>query len=150
MECFVLGRSGEDSIVAASLAALRTEGRQYDATVLAPRRARSFVDDFLARSRWNGSRADVALITSELVADALRQSPTSIVLRIELNGDALRTEVSDDPALIHDGSAGRFERSVARRLVEELASNWGSDLERGRTTTWFSMRVDDHQDHAAR
>jgi hypothetical protein len=77
------------------------------------------------------------------MADALRQAPTSIALHVELAGDTVRVEVSDDPGLIPDASAGRFERHVARSLMEKLASNWGSDHDRGRTTTWFSMRADD-------
>jgi hypothetical protein len=126
----------------------RLERRQYDPTLLAPRQARRFVDDLLCRWEWDGARATVALLTSELVTDALRHAPTAIALHVQLSGDTVRVEVSDDPGLIADASAGRLERQVARRLLEQLAPNWGSDLDRRRTTTWFSMHTDD-PDHDA-
>jgi hypothetical protein len=121
----------------------RLERRQYDPTLLAPRQARRFVDDVLGRWGWDGARATAALLTSELVTDALRHAPTGIALHVQLSGDTVRVEVSDDPGLIADASAGRLERQVARRLLEQLARNWGSDLDRRRTTTWFSMHADD-------
>jgi hypothetical protein len=129
--------------VIATRAAPRLERRLYDPTLLAPRDARRFVDDLLGRWGWDGARATVALLTSELVTDALRQAPTCIALHVELADDTVRIEVSDDPGLIADASAGRLERQVARRLLEKLARSWGSDLDRRRTTTWFSMHTDD-------
>ena len=56
----------------------------------------------------------MALLTSELVTDALRQAPTCIALHVELAGETVRVEVSDDPGLIADAAAGRLERQVAR------------------------------------
>jgi len=134
--------------VIATKGAPRLERRQYDPTPLAPRDARRFVDDLLDRWGWEGAGATVALLTSELVTDALRQAPTCIALHVELAGDSVRVEVSGDPGLIEDASAGRLERQVARRLLEKLARSWGSDLDRRRTTTWFSMHTDD-TDHDA-
>jgi len=84
------------------------------------------------------------ILTSELTADALRHAPTSIALQVEQTGDTVRVQVSDDPGLVSDASAGRFERGIARQLVDALATSWGSDLDRGITTTWFSIRVHDH------
>jgi hypothetical protein len=136
--------------VVATSAAPRLEQCQYDPTLFAPRHARSFVDDLLGRWGWDGARATVALLTSELVTDALRQAPTAIALQVELAGDTVRVEVSDDPGLIADASAGRMERQVARRLLENLARDWGSDLDRRRTTTWFSMGTDDPAHDVAR
>jgi plasmid stabilization system protein ParE len=119
------------------------EWRRYVPTPFAPRDARRVVDDLLARWGYDGARASAALLTSELMADALSHSPGSIALLVELGGDALRVEVSDDPGLIPDASAGSVERRVARRLMDKLASNWGSDLDRDGTRTWFSLRTAD-------
>ncbi len=121
----------------------RAEQCRYDPAPVAPRQARRFVDDVMTRWDWEGSRASVALLTSELVADALRQSPTSIGVQLELVDRTVHVEVSGDPGLMSDASTGRFERRVARSLVESLASSWGSDFDRTRTTTWFSMPADD-------
>src|ERR1700730_14921331 len=117
--------------------------RHYDPTLFAPRHARSLVDDLLNSWGWEGPRATVGLLTSELMTDALRQVPTAIALQVELAGHTVRVEVSGEPGLIEDASAGRLERQVARRLLERLAHNWGSDFDRRRTTTWFSMGTDD-------
>jgi hypothetical protein len=129
--------------VLTTTAAPKTERRQYDPAPLA--RGVLGGSSTTCWFRWgcHGARASVALLTSELVADAFRQAPTSIALNVELAGGTVRVEVSDDPGLIRDASAGQFERQIARSLVEKLASNCGSDLDRGRTTTWFSLPADD-------
>jgi len=114
--------------------------RQYEPTVLAPRLSRRFVQEVL--SRWGCDRlgANVALLTAELVADAIRQAPTSIALHIELDGATVRVEVvAVEPGLIASAASERIERNVARRLVEAFADDWGSDVDRGRTTTWLLM-----------
>ena len=126
----------------ATSAAPQAEHRQYEPTPFAPRHARAFVDDLLDRWEWPGARAIAALLTSELVTDALRQVPAAIGLQIELTGETVRVEVSDEPGLIADASAGHLERQVARQLLENLARDWGSDLDRRRTTTWFSIGTD--------
>lgn len=51
----------------ATSAALRLGHRQYDPTLFAPRHARSWVNDLLDGWGWEGARATVALLTSELV-----------------------------------------------------------------------------------
>src|SRR5580693_6388291 len=101
--------------VMATTTASRLERRQYDPTPSAPRHARRFVEDLLGSWGWDGARSTVALLTSELVTDAVRQAPIGIALRVELAGDTVRVEVSGDPGLIADASAGRLERQVARR-----------------------------------
>jgi hypothetical protein len=125
-------------------AAHRIDSRQYEPTPLAPRQARQFISDLADRWACRGSLKRLEVLTSELVADALRHAPSRIVLHAELRGDLMRIDVNDDPGLISDASAGQLERQVARRIVDTLAGSWGSDLERGSTTTWFSMRVHDN------
>ena len=82
----------------------------------------------------------MALLTTELVADAIRQAPTSIALHIELDGSTVRVEVvAAEPGLIADASSEGIEREVARQLVDAIADQWGSDVDRRQTTTWFSL-----------
>ena len=57
----------------AAIATPRLEHGQDDPTIFAPRRARSFVDDLPGRCEWDGVRATVALLTSELMTDAFRK-----------------------------------------------------------------------------
>jgi len=120
----------------------RVERRQYEPTALAPRLSRRFVQEVLSRWGCDQPHANVALLTAELVADAIRQAPTSIALHIEFDGGTVRVDVvATEPGLIADVSSERIERNVARRLVEAVADDWGSEVDRGRTTTWFSMPV---------
>lgn len=108
-------------------------------TATAPRRARQFVDEFLEFVSGDDVRESADLLTSEVVSDAVRQRPTQITLHLEFDSRTLRVEVSDDPGLISNLDAGAFERSTGRQLVAALAGSWGSDLDRGRTTTWFEL-----------
>ena len=120
----------------------RADRRQLEPTALAPRLSRRFVQEVLSRWGCDRPETDVALLTAELVADAMRQGPTSIGLYINSDGDTVRVEVvAGEPGLIADASSESVERHVARRLVESVAEDWGSEADRGRTTTWFSMPV---------
>jgi hypothetical protein len=122
--------------------------RRYAPTPTAPRRARQFVDEFLEFVSGDDLRETADLLTSEVVADAVRQGPSQISLHVEFGGRGLRVEVSDDPGLVANPDTGAFERSTRRQLVAALAGSWGSELDRGRTTTWFELPVSSlHQTH---
>jgi hypothetical protein len=113
--------------------------RRYVPTLTAPRRARQFVDEFLEFVSCDDLRESADLLTSEVVADAVNQSPSQISLHVEFDSHVLRVEVSDDPGIVSNPDAGEFERSSRRQLIAALAGSWGSDLDRARTTTWFEL-----------
>jgi hypothetical protein len=85
-------------------------------------------------------RDDARLLTTEVVADAVRQAPSQVELLVEHADGVVRVEVSDDPGLLLDPPRAQFERSTSRRLLERLTRRWGSDADRSRTTTWFELR----------
>jgi len=115
--------------------------RRFPPTELAPGRARRFVSTMLQHWRCEEEVADVAnLLTSEVVSDAVRQAPSEVAVHVEADDELVRVEVSDDPGLLFDPDDGAFERRAGRRVVRSLASRWGSDLDRHRTTTWFELR----------
>jgi len=114
--------------------------RRYMPNVRAPRRARRFVGDFLLLVDGADLRENADLIISEIVSDAVRQSPSQISLRVTFDRRVLRVEVSDDPGLVAYPSKEAFERHTGRQLVDALASRWGSDADRDRTTTWFELK----------
>ena len=114
---------------------------RYEPAPTAPRHARRFVARALRRWQCQPEVRDQAdLLTSEIVSDALRQSPSQIAVQVEVDDDRVRVEVSDDPGVMRDPNKGEFERRTARRMLRNLAHRWGSDLDLGRTTTWFELR----------
>ena len=119
-------------------ATLNAEQR-YAPNTDAPRLARHFVDGLLEAAGAEQLEPAANLLTSEVVADAVRHAPSEISVRVELDPAHLRVEVSDDPGIIAAPMGSRFERRARRRLIESIASRWGSDLDRHRTTTWFEL-----------
>ena len=85
----------------------------------------------------------VALLTSELVGNAVRHSGTAdpaerIVFHARLSEDHVRVEVADhgpgfDPEIRHD-TAG-----FGLRLVDKLASRWGVERTARGCRVWFEV-----------
>jgi anti-sigma regulatory factor (Ser/Thr protein kinase) len=83
-------------------------------------------------------RHDVALIVSELVADAVQHGVGAISLRADVEGDAVRIEVGDEGRVAlapspEPGAHGGW----GLRIVERLADDWG--VLDGRTRVWFRL-----------
>ena len=119
---------------------MSTAERRFPATPLTPSRARGFVANMLQRWQCHDVVDDANLLTSEVVSDAVRQAPSEVAVHVEADDEVVRVEVSDDPGLIFDTDEAAFERRTGRRVVRNLATRWGSDLDRHRTTTWFELR----------
>ena len=112
---------------------------RYEPSVSAPGRARRSLDEFLQVIGCDDLRHEADLLACEVVADAVRQAPSQITMRVEFRDGVLRVEVSDDPGLVSDPRGAVFERRTGRQLVDALAARWGSDLDLDRTTTWFEL-----------
>jgi anti-anti-sigma factor len=114
-----------------------------------PAHARAEIREALSRALEDSQLANVVLLTSELVTNAVvhpksaREDP--IVLRVILYGDGVRVEVEDsgpgfDPAApvasAPDGGRGLF-------LVDACSTSWGAEreqTERGpRFRVWFEL-----------
>jgi hypothetical protein len=113
---------------------------RFEPSAISVRRARRFIDRHLRRWQCEDVREVTDLLATEVVADAVRQAPSQVAVHVEADDDRLRVEVSDDPGVVQHPESQRFERRAARRLVRRLASRWGSDLDRDRTTTWFEVQ----------
>jgi anti-sigma regulatory factor (Ser/Thr protein kinase) len=83
-------------------------------------------------------REDAALMVSELVTNALTHGTGTIALRIDVEAEALRVEVSDEGQLAlaprpTTGAHGGW----GLRIVEQLAAEWG--VLEGSTKVWFRL-----------
>ena len=104
------------------------------------RAARRFVAEAL--DEWGiGARDDVAVVTSEIVTNALRHATGPVSLALSSEAAALRLEVSDGSSIVpivreldHQATGGR-----GMLLVERLVDRWGADLSPGGKTVWVEF-----------
>jgi Stage II sporulation protein E (SpoIIE) len=107
--------------------------------------ARWLVNDLL-RDLVDADTLDTtALLTTELVSNAIRQTRDELVVTVRLAGGRLRVGVADSshrrPQLVQVGSRDTSGRGL--HLVEVMASRWGVDPDdRGLgKTVWFELDV---------
>jgi serine phosphatase RsbU (regulator of sigma subunit) len=106
--------------------------------------ARMFISDVLAH--WGASQDVIdtaALLATELVSNAARESDSSIELRADVRGPRLRIAVSDDShrlpqtsAMDPDGTSGR-----GLQLVQALSLDWGVEPEASGKAVWFELAM---------
>jgi hypothetical protein len=109
---------------------------------LAPAKARSLAAEAMAASGPEALADDVALLASELVASAIRQTEAPVELTVDAHDEMVRIEVRDDqpgswPALEADQGRGGHGMQV----VTDLADSWGaSSVTGGGTVVWCELR----------
>jgi anti-sigma regulatory factor (Ser/Thr protein kinase) len=107
--------------------------------------ARWLVNDLLRDLIDDDTRDTAALLTTELVSNAIRHTRDELVVTVRLDGDRLRVGVADSshrrPQLVQVGSRDTSGRGL--HLVEAMADRWGVDPdERGLgKTVWFELEV---------
>lgn len=111
-----------------------------------PREARRFIRDFCTAAELSEEVCEVAaLLTSELVTNAVRYGGSSAVLEAHLPDGALRVSVADEnPGLPVAGEAPNLTAESGRGvvLVSTLASRWGVErLPDGGKAVWFELDV---------
>jgi anti-sigma regulatory factor (Ser/Thr protein kinase) len=102
--------------------------------------ARNVAESLALRAGSNIEQAlDAAVVTSELVSNAVRVASAAVVVRFALDGHTLRIEVEDDgvgrPHLIEGSEDGGF----GLRLVDQLSARWGCDVHPGAKTVWAEL-----------
>jgi anti-sigma regulatory factor (Ser/Thr protein kinase) len=88
---------------------------------------------------------DAALLTSELMANAVEHGSGDVKLRIEVQDGLLHVAVHDDADGVPEASQAEPGSPGGRGLwiVESIARNWGSestDEESGKTV-WFELQA---------
>ena len=105
--------------------------------------ARWLVNDLLRELVDDDTRDTAALLTTELVSNAIRHTRDELVVTVRVAGGRLRVGVSDSshrrPQLVQVGSRDTSGRGL--HLLEALADRWGVDPdERGLgKTVWFEL-----------
>ena len=114
--------------------------------------ARRFVLRTLRSWRATSVWESAELLVSELVANAIRHSGTSVALHLRFDGKRLVIEVSDcgpgnpRPRLPSPDS----EDGRGLYLVDQLAQDWGVRDEREGKTVWAALEPDVRQTVPAR
>jgi len=103
--------------------------------------ARHFVDETLRRWHCDELFDVVALLTSELVTNAILHAHSEIELNVSLTPDAIRIDVADHSADLPAMRAAAEEDTSGRGLglVEALAMAWGVDERPGGKSVWFEL-----------
>ena len=105
---------------------------------------RRFVDEHLARWNVPAQVSDEAvLLTSELIANAIRHAPPPLCLQVSVSEDALRVHVQDSdparPALTRPDFNSRGGRGVW--LIDTLATRWGFHACPPGKEVWFEISL---------
>jgi anti-sigma regulatory factor (Ser/Thr protein kinase) len=119
----------------------------YDSAPDAPGRARLLVADAL--DRWDVGdedvQADVLLLTSELVTNAIRHCRRRVEIDVHLQDRRLRIEVADDSPL--EPSEGYHsllaEKGRGLQIVERLSAGWGVTPDGDGKRVWFEVVAPD-------
>ena len=93
---------------------------------------------------WSGRRDTVALLTSELVTNALVHTDGPATLELRRDGGTVRLRVTDAdtrPPRVHTGAGPDLEADGGRGmiLVEALSSVWGVEPSGSGKTVWADV-----------
>jgi anti-anti-sigma factor len=101
------------------------------------------LDEALANARARPERLR-ALLTSELVTNAVVHAHTALELRVELRGSRLQVAVHDqDPDLVGVLAAKQgIDRGLGLQIVDQVASAWGvRQSKAGGKTVWCTLKL---------
>jgi anti-sigma regulatory factor (Ser/Thr protein kinase) len=119
----------------------RHESRVLAQSRNAPALARRFVTATLDTWGVREAFADVPLVTSELVTNAVRHAASDVDVSLDLTPDRLRLEVSDlsdQPPVMGDIEAAR-DGGWGLHIVASLASQWGLESHTHGKTVWCEL-----------
>lgn len=108
-----------------------------------PAAARSFVARMLRLWECTDTEELAALLTSELVTNAVVHAATKIVLRMQLDDLDLRIEVEDGVAQLPSALALTPDSEHGRGLllIEALSQRWGATPTAGGKVVWFELSM---------
>jgi anti-sigma regulatory factor (Ser/Thr protein kinase) len=112
-----------------------------------PARARALVRQALAAWDCDDLEDVASLLTSEVVANAVRYAADQIALRVSLDNEVVRVEVRDsNPVLPESRRVARGATSGRGLLVvEALAQRWGANPAGAGKIVWFELTTGRHR-----
>jgi anti-sigma regulatory factor (Ser/Thr protein kinase) len=120
-----------------------TDVLSLDAVPESPRLARRFVTERLHRWHYDPLVSTAALVTSEIVTNAVVHARSRLVLGVEDQGDGVLLTVEDpEPTLpvprdaTPDDTGGR-----GLAIVAALAAEWGIELVPGGKRVWCRLAL---------
>jgi anti-sigma regulatory factor (Ser/Thr protein kinase) len=117
---------------------------QLAADPISARAARQLIEAALQRWGDDDSTEVAALLTTELVTNAIVHARTDFGLRVGTDQRRLRVEVSDSsrdpPRLIPIEEAREHGRGL--HLVDALSTSWGVDWTADGKSVWFELAED--------
>jgi anti-sigma regulatory factor (Ser/Thr protein kinase) len=115
--------------------------RRFERDAASPAKARAFVRQALAA--WHCDDLDdvASLLTTEVVANAVRYATEQIALRVRLDEAVVRVEVHDTNPVLPEGRRVAHGATSGRGLlmVEALAQRWGAQGEGTGKIVWFEL-----------
>jgi anti-sigma regulatory factor (Ser/Thr protein kinase) len=123
---------------------LRAVRRRLPLDPASPAAARRFVTDVLAQWGLPTTTADVSLMTSELVTNAVLHTGGELELGLFLDVDHVRVEVLDRSERLPTLQTPDAEAPGGRGLlvIESLAQAWGVASRGAGKAVWFTVPVD--------
>jgi anti-sigma regulatory factor (Ser/Thr protein kinase) len=117
---------------------------EFPADRTAPSRARRFVAETLHSWGVSGATtADAVLLVSELVTNALLHARSAPTVELTHDGDIVRVGVCDDSPVAPRRRQYATDAATGRgiALVEQLATDWGSERLGDGKRVWFELRI---------
>ncbi|HKH03831.1 MAG TPA: ATP-binding protein [Acidimicrobiales bacterium] len=107
--------------------------------------ARRAIGDALAAWGFDGEGPLVVLAASEMVTNAVMHGDGDVEVTLGAEDDVIRLEVGDsgggEPALRSPDPTGEIAGGWGLHLVREVADEWGTRVEDGRTVVWMTRRT---------
>ena len=115
--------------------------RSFPSTPESAGEARRFVDAVLTDLDLPALAYPATMLVSELVANAVLHTGTSIEVVVARAGDGVRIEVHDGSAQLpvrkHYSTMSGTGRGLM--LVDRMASQWGAERTAGGKSVWFEL-----------
>jgi anti-sigma regulatory factor (Ser/Thr protein kinase) len=110
--------------------------RDESAPSIARHRTAAAVDHLMG----DGRAADLALLVSEVVSNAVLHGEGDITVVVGTDADAVRVEVRDgNPELPQTTATTGAHGGFGLRLLTQLATNWGVDRRDDGKAVWFCL-----------